>query len=774
MIAGDFYVGGWFVQPSLDRVHFDGRVCHLRPKTMQVLLELAEHAGRLVTRDQLLHDVWRDVHVSEEGLTHCIAEIRSTFGDDVHRPTFVETVAKHGYRLVAPVRLADVATVAQGVAAVPGDHRPSWRARATPGRVAWLALAALVVAGSVGVGVRWLAPSPVVEARSVVLADWVNLTGDPVFDGTLKQALAVKLGESKRVRVVSGERVAQALRLMRQPPQTLVIGQVAREVCQRVRGDTVLSGEVARMGEEFVVLVEVTGCASATPIAQARAEAPGKGQVLRALDRVADDLMDRIGEGSQGAGASARSIEDVTTANLDALRAFSLASEALAEGKVVEAIALYDHAIELDPEFGLAHGRLGSTLASIREWKHANEHRSRAYALMKGLTEREQLYVTASYRLGQGRVGDAEETLRTWSRIYPDDRVPLGWLAVCHLNRGEQGLALAWAEAAVKADPAPATQVSLATVYLNMGRVDDARTAVAGLGEPGFKFVLAFLDGDAAEMDRQRSAVAPGSVEELDMRAREAQAAMAGGRIRAGRRLTGRAETLGLQLGLAELTAQVLATQAVWEAEVADASLAVEMAKAALSMSDNTSTRALAALAFAKARATSRAEAILKRLDTDPPGVDPTIIAGCRRKLRAALELARNRPKNALRELEGLDPYENGGVINHVALRGDVAELGVFHVRGLARLALGQSVLAAAEFQKIIDRRSVSPLSPYCALAPLNLARARARSGDLTAARTAYEAFLKNWAAADPDAALLTDAKREYQELLARGTEPLK
>jgi DNA-binding winged helix-turn-helix (wHTH) protein/tetratricopeptide (TPR) repeat protein len=774
MIAGDFYVGGWLVQPSLDRVHFDGRAYHLRPKTMRVLVELADHAGQVVTRDELFQRVWCDVHVSDEGLNHCIAEIRSTFGDEPHQPKFIETVAKHGYRLVAPVRPVDVPAPEALDRPAAGGDCSSPRGWTTLAKVGGLAVAALVVAGSAMVGVRWLAPSPAAEARTVVLADWVNRTGDPVFDETLKQALAIKLGESTRVRVVARERVAQALRLMRQPPQTVVTDQVARDVCQRVGGDTVLSGEIARMGEEYVILVEVSGCASAMPIAQARAEAADKRRVLGALDRVVGDLMDGLGEGSQAAGASARSIQNVTTANLEALRTFSLANDALAEGKVTEAIGLFDHAILLDPEFALAHSRLGSTLASIREWRHANEHRDRALALVKDLTAREQLYVHASYMLGQGRVTEAEATLKTWSRLYPGDRVPLGWLAVCHLNRGEQDPALTWAEAASKVDPTPATQLTLASVFLNIGRVDDARTAVSGLGEPGFRFVLAFLDGDAAEMDRQRRAVAPGSVEELDMRAREAQAAMAGGRIRAGRQLTGRAETLGLRLGLAELTAQVLATQAVWEAEIADARLGVEMAKAALSLCDDTSTRALAALAFARARAPGRVEAILTRSDADPPRLDPAILAGCRRKLRGALELALNRPENALRELEGLDPYENGGVVNLVALRGDVAELGVFHLRGRARLALGQGDLAAAEFQKIIDRRSVSPLSPYSALAPLNLGRARSLSGDLSAARIAYEAFFKSWSAADPDAAPLADAKREYQKLTAGRAKPVR
>ena len=252
------------------------------------------------------------------------------------------------------------------------------------------------------------------------------------------------------------------------------------------------------------------------------------------------------------------------------------------------------------------------------------------------------------------------------------------------------------------------------------------------------------------------------------MLAREAQAAMAKGRLRAGRQFVGRAETLGLQLGLLELTSQVLATHAVWESEVGDPRLAEQLAAAALSMSENSSTRALAVLAFARTGATSRAAAVLKRIESGPADVDPAVAAGSRRKLAAALALASNRPAEAIDALAALHPYEDGGVINHVALRGDVAELGVHHLRGLARLALGQGAEAAVEFQRIIDQRGVSPLSPYYALAPLNLARAmrsRRRSRGRAAMRTRRSSC--TGAEPIPTWSLIAAARREFQGVAA-------
>jgi DNA-binding winged helix-turn-helix (wHTH) protein/tetratricopeptide (TPR) repeat protein len=773
MNRGDLRVGDWLVQPNLDRIQRDGRVAHLRPKTMQVLVELARHAGEVVSRDDLQQVVWRDVHVSEESLSHCIAEFRSVVGDDAKEPKYIETVAKHGYRLIAPVQPVSSPDGGAGTAVAGrfGSRRRFARS---------FAMAALLVAtaggliAAVAFGARWIRSAPARGTHLVVVADWENRTDDPVFDETLRLALSVALGQTSTIHVVSRERVAYALRLMRQPPNASLRGDLAGQVCNRIGADLVAAGEIAKVGEQYVVTAQLAACSSEAPLAQIQETANDKNQVLATVSRVADGLRDRLGDAPETAHNGVQRVEDVTTSNLDALRAYSLASDALAERRVADAIAFFNHAIDLDPDFALAHSRLGSTLAALREWKRANTHRQKALGLVAGLTERERLYVTATSRLGRGQTAEAEATLKTWARLFPNDRVPLDWLAIAHLNRGETREALSWAEAAAKADSTPSSLTTLATVSLSTGRVAEAKSVAEGLGEPGLRYLIAFLEGDAAEMARQRAAVTPGSAEELDMRAREAQAAAAVGRLREARQLVGRAETLGLRLGLLELTAQILATQAVWEAEVGDPHLAAQMAAAAMSMGDNTATRALAVLTFARVRAIARAQAVLKRIDTAPAETDPVTAAGSRRKLAAAVAVASNRPEEALRQLAGLEPYENGGVINHVALRGDLAELGVFHLRGVARLALRQWKDAASEFQKILDRRGVSPLSPYCAVAPLNLARAYAGADEVAAARRACETFFEQWHGADSDVRLVAEARRECQLLPRRAPLPPK
>jgi len=765
LYAGNFFVDRWLVQPSLDRLELGERTQHLRPKTMQVLVLLADRAGQVVSREELLHAVWQDVHISEEGLNHCIAEIRAAFGDNAHAPTFVETVAKHGYRLVATVRAWEPPAAPEPPIAKAHASHVAVRPRPL---VAWATTAGafvlLVLAGAFGTNPRDSRPTDVPSV--VLLADWTNRTGDPGFDGTLQQALAIRLAELPFIRILSRERVAFALQLMRQPPGTPVAAAVAQHVCQRVGGDVVVSGGIASLGKNFTIMLEAIQCGDAAPIAQTRVEANGRDDVLRAVDRAAVSLVQKLGRAFPSAPGSGRPLKEATTANLEALRAFELGDEALARKSVWEAISLFEHAAETDPAFALAHGAAATALAGIREWKHANQHRDQAIAQLKGLTDREQLYVTASHQLGHGSVGEAETTLKTWSRIYPVDRVPLGWLAVSALNRGERARASAWVDAVPKVDSTSMAQSGLAAVSLSMGRLGDAEAMARRVPDPGLLFVLAFLKQDEATMTRLAADVAPGSFEEMDMRARQAQAAAAVGRFRESRRLVGEAESIGLRLGLRELTSQILATLAVWEAETGNGPLATELAGASLSVDDNPSTRALAVLTFSRSGSADRAESVLKRINSAGTDVDPAVAAGAGRKLRAALELARGRPDYAIRELEGLGSYEIGGVANLVALRGDLAELCVFHLRGQALLALGQGARAALEFQRIIANRTVSPLSPYCALASLNLGRAHGQAGNRVAARQAYDEFFSRWSEADPDVAVLIQARREYRNLL--------
>jgi tetratricopeptide (TPR) repeat protein len=209
----------------------------------------------------------------------------------------------------------------------------------------------------------------------------------------------------------------------------------------------------------------------------------------------------------------------------------------------------------------------------------------------------------------------------------------------------------------------------------------------------------------------------------------------------------------------------------VWEAELGDGPLGIAWAQASLSLDENPSTAALAVLAFARARTVPRADALLQRLSAAETNVDAVVVTGMRHKLRAAVNLARGRPDLAVEDLVGLGSYEVGGVANMVALRGDLAELGVFHLRGLAFLSLKQGKKAAAEFQKILDNQHISPLSPYVALAPLHLGRALGLAGDLQAARAAYEQFLDRWRDADAEVRLVSQATREYEKLSA-GSRP--
>jgi eukaryotic-like serine/threonine-protein kinase len=771
MAQDDFRVGGWLARPSLDRLELADQSVHLRPKTMQVLVALARHPGEVVSREDLYGTVWAGVHVSNEGLNHCIAELRAAFGDEAHAPRFVQTVAKHGYRLVAPVGPAAIDPpqdpISPESALVARDSRTRLGKLRRTVSLGLPLVAIAVLFLSALFGTKATVPAHGAPRLTVLLADWKGEPNDRAFNLALRQTLAMRLSQSSSVRLLSRESVASALNLMRRPATTPIVDATAQEVCDRLGGDVVIDSEVTGLGKKFVITLAATGCGGGREAPPIRRDANGREQILTTVDRAAAELLDQLQYARPRNAAQPRPDEEVTTAKPEALRVYSLASDELSQKGVWETISLYEHAVSIDPDFALAHSRLATILGSIREWKHANEHRERALDGLKGLTEREQLYVKASHELGHGRFGEAEAELTTWTWIYPHDRVPLDWLAVGCMNRGERARALGWTASAVAAAP-PRTQLSsLAALELSLGRVAEAETIAKRSPERGLLFVLAFLRRDAAGMKQQAEAVAAGSFEELDMRARQAQAAAAVGNLHDARQFVGDAERIGLRMGLKELTSQIFATQAAWEAELGNGPLATGWATASLSLDDNPTTEALAVLACARLAAVPRAEDLLRRFTAADSTVDPAILAGSQRKLHAAVELARGRPDAAIENLAGLASYEYGGAVNLVALRGDVAELGVFHLRGLAFLALGQGGKAAAEFQKIIDNRCISPLSPYAALAPLNLGRARALEGDLPAALQAYAQFCDCWRGADADVKLAVQARREYEKLLA-------
>ena len=283
----------------------------------------------------------------------------------------------------------------------------------------WLPIAAAAVAIA---GIAWWqlrGPSQALgEADAILLADVGNTTGDTVFDGTLKQALAVKLEESPFLNVVSDQRVRETLAYMNRPPDTPVTPPVAKEICQRQGVKATLLGDIASLGNTYVVTLRAENCQTGDVLAREQATAAGKDQVLAALGSATTSMRRKLGESLASLDHNDRPIEQATTSSLEALKAFSLGDEKRNTSDQ-EAVPFFRRAIELDPEFALAHARLGTVYSNLGQSRQAIEHRTRAYELRDRVSERERLYITAHYNNGVAHdVNKALETYDIWKQAY--------------------------------------------------------------------------------------------------------------------------------------------------------------------------------------------------------------------------------------------------------------------------------------------------------------------------------------------------------------------
>ncbi|MCX6552382.1 MAG: winged helix-turn-helix domain-containing protein, partial [Acidobacteria bacterium] len=411
--SADFCIGAWLVEPSLDRVSQNGTVLRLRPQLVDLLVVLAQHAGRTVSKETILASVWAGQHVAESGMTRCIAEIRQALGDDAHEPTMIQTIPKRGYRLVAPVVFleASPAPGAGGDTAPPpvstepidparGSDVPGQGPLRVPLRIRWtvgsiLGGAALlaVTLGAIG----W-SRVPVLSARdTVLLADVTNTTGDPSFDGTLKLALAVHLGQAPFLHILSDDHVRTALTLTGRPASQAVAGPVALEVCRREGAAVLLAGSIARMGSHYAVGLEAIACNSGDSIAREFLDVESKEGVLTGLETAAARLRRKLGESRASLSRYDVPIVRATTPSLEALRALSLGDLNRDHARLGDALAFYRRATELDPEFALAWARRGAAAGNLGLPEEATPAFRKAYDLRDRVSEAERFYILGHY-----------------------------------------------------------------------------------------------------------------------------------------------------------------------------------------------------------------------------------------------------------------------------------------------------------------------------------------------------------------------------------------
>ncbi len=616
------------------------------------------------------------------------------------------------------------------------------------------------------------------DKDTILLADFVNTTGDAVFDGTLKQGLAVQLEQSPYLNIFPEERARETLRLMERSHDEKITREVGREICQRRGVKALLVGTIVSLGRNYVITLEAVNSQSGEAIARQQTEAEGKEQVLKALGRAATAMREHLGESLASIRKFDAPIEQATTASLEAFKDYTIGVELRRKGQYAQSVPAFKRAIERDSEFALAYEQLGTSYRDLRNLALGNEYLGRAYQLRNRVSERERLTISATFfRHITGELDKRIETTSLLTQTYPQD--PFGH----HLHgnslmiAGEYGQAAEAYRAALRLDADYSlSRANLALALIGLNRFDEAQEVIEqglerGLDSSGFRnrlYLIAFLKGNAPAMQRQVEWFT-GRPDEYQMREMQARSFAFAGRRREASEFFAQAAALAEARGLPAEKARILANEANLNAIFGLTELAGKQAALVLAFIEKESiapeelfpsligqldSQPLAwtlALCGETARAQSLADGLTRKLPSD------TMLHLVWLPLvRATLELKRGSaagPEKAIQLLQPARQYEAAASFRPTWMRGQ------------AQLEAKNGALAAAEFQKIIEHRGWDVLSPLWPLAHLGLARAAALQGDVAKGRKAYENFFLLWKEADVELPVLIEAKREYERL---------
>ena len=605
----------------------------------------------------------------------------------------------------------------------------------------------------------------------MVLADFSNSTGDPVFDETLKQALSVALRQSPFLNVLSDDKAAETLKLMTRPPNTVLTPDVAREVCLRNSSKAYIAGAIASLGSEYVLGLKAVNCQSGEILGQEQITAPSKEKVLVGLGHIASQLRGELGESLATVQKFDIPLEQATTSSLEALRQYSDGLRAENQQGDVAAIPFCKRAIELDPNFVKAYICLANSYSDLAEYGLASENMRKAYDLRDRATEPERYHIGANYYMDvSGELDKANQVLEQWARSYPRDTHPLVALALNHNLVGQYDQAVAELQQALRINPDNSScYLNLIANYAALNRVEDAtatyNAALARkLDHPLLhvnRYGVAFLSDDTAEMQRQMASVeGKAGLEDFLLSVQSDTEAYAG-HFRNARELSRQAADSARRNDKNEAAAEWLLNGALREAEVGASQQARAQITAASSLAPSRDVRVLTALALARSGDAPRAQTMADELSRSAPA---NILANCYwlPTIRATVELSRHRPENAIRLLQSASPCELGEPNPQAQIAGTLYPA---YVRGEAYLASRNAQPAVAEFQKFIDHSGVVQNFVLGSLARLQLGRAYFASGDSAKADVQYQNFFALWKDADPDIPILKQAKAEYRRI---------
>ncbi|MBV9341165.1 MAG: tetratricopeptide repeat protein, partial [Acidobacteria bacterium] len=646
-----------------------------------------------------------------------------------------------------------------------GIVSPSHEVPAPPAKKKWAKIAALatvfvgaLVAG--GLYLRSRQAGALTSKDTILIADFVNTTGDNVFDGTLKKALAVDLEQSPYLNVLSEGKVQQTLAFMGKPSDTRLTPAIAREICLRSEVKALLTGSIASVGSQYMVTLAAINAASNDTLAEVQDRAESKEQVLKAVDSTASQMRQKLGESLASIQKFDKPLEQATTSSLEALRSYSIGDQKHAAGDDLNAAPFYKRAVELDPNFAMAYARLAVVYSNFGQMNVSKPYLDKAFELKDRASEPERLYITAHHYADNGQLEKGNAAYELYKQTYPRAVAPYINLSVTYLAIGEFEKALSNSQEAIRVDPDEARGYSnTAVAYMGLDRLEEAKAVLqAGLQRNSqFRFVhdnlalLAYAQGDPATMDKEETLLHGEPDLEMSVAGRHGEIAASHGQVQRAREFYEKGRQIAQRLQLREVEAFYLGSEANALAMFGNSKQAIEICNSALALTPSFNSRGYITQVLAIAGENKRALE-LASLEAHER-VDDTLIQAIYVPVKQAT-VALN-TGDARKALELMKP----------ALQYDKATPISLYVRGLAYLKAGDGADAAGEFHKILALSNYAPTDILLPFARLGMARAYVLQGDIVKARSTFQDILTFWKDADPDLPTIERVKTEYAKL---------
>jgi eukaryotic-like serine/threonine-protein kinase len=618
-------------------------------------------------------------------------------------------------------------------------------------------LALLAVAGAYFFGHR--APK-LTEKDSILLTDFTNTTGDPVFDGTLKTALQVSLAQSPFLNLVSQQEVDRTLKLMGRPPDTRITPEIGREICQRAGIAAMVHGSIAGLGSQYVITLEAISAANGNSLGQEQAQAGSKEQVLDALGKASSNLRGKMGESLSSIQKFDKPLEQATTSSLEALKAYSDGSAELANANNLAALPFLKRAIQLDPNFAMAYRGVAVAANNTGQTETSLEYAQKAFDLKDRASEREDLAITSYYYQQTNQIDKALETYQRYQKSYPRDLRT--WLnpSVLHISIGEFDKALAESLEVVRLFPDSYLGYrSASDCYRALNRLDEAKAILNAASQRnlGGVFIhdgygiLALAQGDLATMAKEDALLKADPQGEITVLERAANLAAGHGQMRRAMELFTEAEDKEVRLEEKEGALNDVEYAATFEAIAGNRAAAITGADAAIKQAQTPSHELNVADIYARAGMDAKARPLVDAATKQRP-LDTFIQSVYGPGVRALLEMNQGHADKAVELMKVAEPYDRG-----------YSEW--LYTRASALVMAGRGADAVVEFQRVLNVKNYYPQDPIVSFSQLGLARGYAAAGDKEKARAAYQDFLALWKDADPDVLLLQQAKAEYAKL---------